>query len=73
LISRQKLVGWPLIVISAAYIAYFLKVRLFAPGPVLENKEWLHFIGFIVLLMIGTANVRLAAMRQQKRGPGPTK
>jgi hypothetical protein len=66
-ISRQKLVGWILIIVSAAYIAYFLRVRLFSPGPILEKKEWVQFIGSIVILMLGTMNVRLAAMRERKR------
>jgi hypothetical protein len=66
-ISRQKLVGWILIVVSAAFILYFLRVRLFAAGPPLEKKEWLHFIGSIVILMIGTINVRMAAMRARRR------
>jgi hypothetical protein len=66
-ISRQKLVGWVLIVVSAAFIAYFLRVRLFSPGPILEKKEWVQFIGSIVILMLGTMNVRLAAMRERKR------
>ena len=67
MISRQKLVGWVLIVVSAAFIAYFLRVRLFSPGPILEKKEWVQFIGSIVILMLGTMNVRLAAMRERKR------
>jgi hypothetical protein len=66
-ISRQKLVGWILIVVSAAYILYFLRVRLFAPGPLVEKKEWVQFIGSIVVLMLGTINVRLAAMRERRR------
>jgi hypothetical protein len=66
-ISRQKAVGWILIIVSAAYIAYFLRVRLFSPGPILEKKEWVQFIGSIVILMLGTMNVRLAAMRERKR------
>jgi hypothetical protein len=66
-ISRQKIVGWILIVVSVAYIAYFLRVRLFASGPILENKEWVQFIGSIVILMLGTINVRMAAMRERKR------
>jgi hypothetical protein len=66
-ISRQKLVGWILIIVSAAYIAYFLRVRLFTPGPILEKKEWVQFIGSIVIFMLGTMNVRLAAMRERKR------
>jgi len=68
-IDRQKLVGWILVVMAAAYLVYFVKMRLFEPGPALANKEWAQFIGSIVLLMIGTANVRLAAIRgrRQKR------
>jgi uncharacterized membrane protein len=67
LISRQKLIGWILIAVSAAYIAYFLRVRLLDPGPVVEKKEWVQVIGSIVIFMLGTINVRLAAMRQRKR------
>jgi len=66
-ISRQKLVGWILIVVSAVFIFYFLRVRLFGSGPVLEKKEWVQFIGSIVILMIGTINVRMAAMRERQR------
>ena len=71
MISRQKIVGWVLVIVSVAYIAYFLRVRLFAPGPIIENKEWVHFIGTIVILMLGTINVRLAAMRERKRKGSP--
>ena len=52
------------------YANQFLRVRLFTPGPILENKEWVQFIGSIVILMLGTINVRMAAMRQ-RRGKGP--
>jgi hypothetical protein len=67
LIDRQKLVGWLLVIVSGAYIAYFLKTRLFELGPVLEKKEWVQFIGSIVIFMLGTANVRMAALRERKR------
>jgi ammonia channel protein AmtB len=67
MISRQKLVGWILLVVSVAYIVYFLRVRLFTPGPILEKKEWVQFFGSIVVFMLGTINVRLAAMRQRRR------
>jgi len=70
-ISRQKLVGWLLIVVSVAYIAYFLRVRLFTPGPILERKEWVQFIGSFVILMLGTINVRMAAMRERRRKGSP--
>jgi len=67
LISRQKMIGWILIIVSVAYIVYFLKVRLMVPGPILEKKEWVQFIGSFVTLFLGTINVRMAAMRMQKR------
>jgi len=66
-IDRQKIVGWILVVVSTAFIVYFLKVRLFAAGPPLQGKDWMQFIGSIVILMLGTINVRLAAMRERKR------
>jgi hypothetical protein len=69
-IDRQKLVGWILVVVSGAFLAWFIKVRLLGSGPVLEKKEWVQFIGSIVILMLGTMNVRLAARREQRRkGP----
>ena len=67
MISRQKAVGWTLIVVSSAFIVYFLRERLLSPGPALEKKEWVQFIGTIVILMLGTINVRLAAMRERRR------
>jgi hypothetical protein len=66
-IERQKLVGWILIFAGAAYVVYFLKIRLFGTGPVLQTKEWFQFFTSIVVMMIGTANVRLAAIRERKR------
>jgi len=67
LISRQKVVGWLLIVMSVGYLVYFWKVKLLGTGPALEKADWLRAIGFLVLLVIGTINVRLAAMREQRR------
>ena len=71
MISRQKAVGWILIIVSAAFIAYFVRVRLFTAGPILEKKDWVQFIGSIVILMLGTINVRMAAMRQRRRKGSP--
>jgi hypothetical protein len=65
--DRQKITGWILVVVSTAFILYFLKVRLLGTGPALEKKEWVQFIFSIVVLMIGTMNVRLAAMRAERR------
>ena len=67
MIDRQKVVGWVLVAVSVAYLAYFWQVRLFEPGPVLSNNEWARVVGSIVVLMIGTINVRLAAMRDRRR------
>jgi hypothetical protein len=66
-ISRQQVIGWILIVVSVAYIAYFLRVRLFDVGPIIEKKEWVQFIGSFVILMLGTINVRMAAQRLRRR------
>jgi uncharacterized membrane protein len=66
-ISRQKVVGWILIVLSAAFILHFIRMRLFVPGPAVEKAEWVRIIGSVFLLMIGTMNVRMAALRQRKR------
>ena len=65
--DRQKITGWVLVAVSTAFILYFLKVRLFGTGPVLERKEWFQLIVSIVVLMIGTMNVRLAARRAERR------
>lgn len=67
MIDRQKLVGWLLIAVSAGYLAYFLRVRLFTPGPVVEKKEWVQVIGSILVFMLGTMNVRIAARRAHGR------
>ena len=71
MISRQKVVGWILIIVSIAYIAWFLRVRLLDVGPVVEKKEWVQFIGSLVILVLGTINVRMAAMRERRRKGSP--
>ena len=42
-------------------------MRLLGSGPALEKKEWVHFIGSVLILMVGTINVRMAAMRERRR------
>jgi hypothetical protein len=69
--NRQKIVGWVLIAISLAYLAYFWQVRLMGSGPAITRNEWFQVITSIVVFMIGTANVRLAAMRDRGERPGP--
>jgi hypothetical protein len=65
--DRQKRTGWLLIAISAAYLVYFLKVRLLTAGLPIEKKEWVYFGGMILCLTMGTANVRLAMMRRRRK------
>jgi Na+/melibiose symporter-like transporter len=65
--DRQKRTGWLMIVISAAYLVYFLKVRLLTAGLPIEKKEWIYFAGMIICLMMGTANVRLAMIRGRRK------
>jgi hypothetical protein len=64
--DRQARTGWLLIIIAALYIVWFFKVRLIAEGLPIEKKEWLYFIGMSICLMLGTANVRMAALRAEK-------
>ena len=64
---RQKRTGWLLIAISAVYLVYFTKVRLFSAGLPIERREWIYFAAMIVILMLGTANIRLAAMRERRK------
>jgi hypothetical protein len=70
--DRQKRTGWMLIAVSAGYLVWFLKVRLFSAGLPIERKEWIYFVAMILILMLGTANVRLAAMRERRK-PDQTK
>ena len=65
--DRQSRTGWLLIIIAAVYIVWFFKVRLLAEGLPIEKREWVYFIGMSICLMLGTANVRMAAMRAEKR------
>ncbi len=65
--TRQKLVGWILIVMGTGYLVYFLRVRLLTPGPILEKKEWINFFGSLLGIFLGTINVRMAAMRERRR------
>jgi len=67
MISRQKVIGWILIVVSSAFILYFLRTRLLVPGPIIEKREWVNFFGSVICLFLGTINVRMAAMRARQR------
>ena len=66
MINRQKIVGWALIAVSAAYLVYFWRVRLMTAGAPIAGKEWFNLITCVALMMIGTINVRLAALRERR-------
>ena len=65
--DRQKRTGWLLITVSAVYLVYFVKVRLLTAGLPIDKKEWIYVAGMILILMLGTANIRLAMTREQRK------
>jgi hypothetical protein len=65
--NRQKITGWILVVVSAVYLAYFFRIKVMMPGPLLTRQDWFNVITAVVVLVIGIINVRLAAMREQNR------
>jgi hypothetical protein len=69
--DRQKRTGWLLVAVSTVYLVWFLKVRLLAAGLPIERKEWIYVAGMILILMLGTANIRLAAMRERRKADQP--
>ena len=69
--DRQKRTGWLLVAVSTLYLVWFVKVRLFGAGLPIERREWIYFAGMIVILMLGTANIRMAAMRERRSAEQP--
>ena len=65
---RQGRTGWTLVVVGVVYVLYFIKARLLETGPAITGKEWFTFIAMLVLIMLGTINVRMAEMRQRRQG-----
>jgi hypothetical protein len=67
--NRQKITGWVLVVVSAGYLAYFFRIKVMTPGPLLTRNDWFNLITAIAVLIIGIINLRLAAVREQNRRP----
>jgi hypothetical protein len=65
--SRQRRTGWLIMTVSAVYIIYFLKARLFAGGNPIMTKEWVYFGLSFVGIMIATINIRMADMRERNQ------
>jgi len=67
LFNRQKITGWVLVVVSAGFLVWFLRVRIIMPGLLLTGRDWFNLITALAVLIVGIANVRLAARREQNR------
>jgi hypothetical protein len=65
--NRQKVTGWVLVVVSTVYLAYFFRIKVMTPGPLLTRNDWFNLITAIAVLIIGIINLRLAARREQNR------
>jgi hypothetical protein len=65
--NRQKITGWVLVVVSTVYLAYFFRIKVMTPGPLLTRNDWFNLITAIAVLIIGIINVRLAARREHNR------
>jgi xanthine/uracil/vitamin C permease (AzgA family) len=69
--ARQGRTGWTLVVVGTGYILYFLKARLFVEGAPITTREWLYCVGMLVLIVLGTINIRMAEMRERRQGTLP--
>jgi hypothetical protein len=65
--TRQKRIGWLIIIISVGYALFFIKARLFGAGPEITRKEWFYFLLTFVGIMLGTINVRMAEMKERNQ------
>ena len=68
---RQKRTGWILVAVGLGYLLYFFKARLFEVGPEITRKEWFICIGMLVLIMLGTINIRMAEMKERNKKTMP--
>jgi len=69
--DRQKRTGWLLVAVSTVYLVWFAKTRLLTTGLPIDRKEWIYVACMILILMLGTANIRLAAMRERNKSRSP--
>ncbi len=65
--NRQRVTGWVLVVVSSVYLAYFFRIKVMTPGPLLTRNDWFNLITAVAVLIIGIINVRLAARRDQNQ------
>ena len=65
--SRQGRTGWTLVIVGVGDLLYFFKARLFEAGPEITRKEWFYCIAMLVLIVLGTINIRMAEMRARNQ------
>ena len=65
--NRQRVTGWVLVVVSSVYLAYFFRIKVMTPGPLLTRNDWFNLITAVAVLIIGITNVRIAARRDQNQ------
>jgi xanthine/uracil/vitamin C permease (AzgA family) len=65
--SRQGRTGWTLVIVGLGYLLYFFKARLVEAGPEITRKEWFYCIAMLVLIVLGTINIRMAEMRARNQ------
>jgi hypothetical protein len=65
--NRQKVTGWVLVVVSSVYLAYFFRIKIMTPGPLLTRQDWFNLITAVFVLVVGIINVRLAAQRDRNQ------
>ena len=54
-----------------ADIVALAHARLFEMGPEITRKEWFVCVGMVVLIMLGTINIRMAEMKARRQGTLP--
>ena len=69
--ARQGRTGWTLLIFGVGYLLWFFKARLFEVGPEITRKEWFVCAGMLVLIMLGTINIRMAEMKARRQGTLP--
>jgi uncharacterized membrane protein (DUF485 family) len=65
--TRQKRTGWTLLIVALGYLIYFLKARLFEIGPEITRREWFNVAVMLILIVIGTINIRMAEMKERNQ------
>ena len=53
--------------LGRCYILWFLKARLFETAPRSPARNGSTVIGMLVLIMLGTINIRMAEMRERRQ------